>query len=85
MNSSWTEHRNSRTIHNQLPKAESVPREEIHRFREHTQILLTQLENYMGDTQKLPITSLPINGLQHLYRINIRHQHGWCGLRTGGF
>jgi len=46
-------HRNSRTIHNQLPKAESVPREEIHRFREHTQILLTQLENYMGDTQKI--------------------------------
>lgn len=46
-------HRNSRTIHNQLPKAESVPREEIHRFREHTQILLTQLENYTGDTQKI--------------------------------
>ena len=46
-------HRNSRTIHGQLPKAESVPGSEIQRFREHTQILLSQLESYTGDTQNI--------------------------------
>ena len=46
-------HRNSRTIHNQLPKAESVPHSEMQRFREHTQILLTQLESYTGNTQNI--------------------------------
>lgn len=36
-------HRNPRTVHDQLPKAESVPDEEMERFLQQSQILLTQL------------------------------------------
>ena len=36
-------HRNPRTVHDQLPKAESVPDEEMNRFLQQTQILMTQL------------------------------------------
>ena len=46
-------HRNSRTIHAQLPKAESVPGSEMQRFTEHTQILLSQLESYTGNIQNI--------------------------------
>ncbi len=37
-------HRNPRTIHNQLPKAESVPTAEIERFHQQTQLVLAQLD-----------------------------------------
>tara|TARA_R110000824_G_scaffold156225_2_gene329263 strand:- start:11773 stop:13212 length:1440 start_codon:yes stop_codon:yes gene_type:complete len=37
-------HRNPRTVHDQLPKAESVPVQEMERFRQQTQIILAQLD-----------------------------------------
>lgn len=37
-------HRNPRTVHDQLPKAESVPAEEMDRFLQQTQILMSQLD-----------------------------------------
>ena len=46
-------HRNSRTIHDQLPKAKSVSPSELQRFQEHTQILLSQLENHASDTRNI--------------------------------
>lgn len=46
-------HRNSRTIHDKLPKAESVPGSEMQRFKEHTQILLSQLEGYTSNTKNI--------------------------------
>jgi len=46
-------HRNSRTIHDKLPKAESVPGKEMQRFKEHTQILLSQLEGYTSKTKNI--------------------------------
>ena len=36
-------HRNPRTVHDQLPKAESVPQEEMERFLQQSQILMSQL------------------------------------------
>ncbi|MDG2090896.1 MAG: peptidoglycan DD-metalloendopeptidase family protein [Gammaproteobacteria bacterium] len=38
-------HRNPRTVHDQLPKAESVPAEEMDRFNQQSQILMTQLNS----------------------------------------
>jgi murein DD-endopeptidase MepM/ murein hydrolase activator NlpD len=46
-------HRNSRTIHDQLPKAKSVSPSELQRFEEHTQILLSQLENHASNTRNI--------------------------------
>jgi murein DD-endopeptidase MepM/ murein hydrolase activator NlpD len=46
-------HRNSRTIHDQLPKAKSVSPSELQRFEEHTQILLSQLENHVSNTRNI--------------------------------
>jgi len=48
-------HRNSRTIHDQLPKAESIPESELQRFREHTQILLSRLENHASNTKNIAL------------------------------
>ena len=48
-------HRNSRTIHDKLPKAESVPKDEWQRFQEHSQILLSQLEIHVSDTQNIAL------------------------------
>lgn len=48
-------HRNSRTIHDQLPKAESVASGELQRFREHTQILLSQLEVHASNTRNIAL------------------------------
>ncbi len=46
-------HRNSRTIHDKLPKAESVPESEKQRFREQSQILLSQLEVHVSNTRNI--------------------------------
>ena len=46
-------HRNSRTIHDNLPKAKSIPESELSLFKEQTQILLAELGNHTGDTQTL--------------------------------
>jgi len=46
-------HRNSRTIHSKLPKAESVASSEMQRFREQTQILLSQLEVHTSETKNI--------------------------------
>jgi len=46
-------HRNSRTIHDKLPKAESVPSNEMQRFKEQSQILITQLQVHQNDTTKI--------------------------------
>ncbi|MEX2367411.1 MAG: M23 family metallopeptidase [Pseudohongiellaceae bacterium] len=42
-------HRNSRTIHDRLPKAESIAAAEMQRFREQTQILLARLDTYINN------------------------------------
>lgn len=55
-------HRNPRTVHDQLPKAESVPAEEMDRFLQQSQILLTQLNT---------ITSAPTLA-QNMSPVNIR-------------
>lgn len=54
-------HRNPRTIHNSLPKAESIAEAEISRFRQQTQQVLAQLSDYIDlstlailDTQETP-------------------------------
>jgi len=46
-------HRNSRTIHDKLPKAESVAKSEMQRFREQTQIILAQLETHVSSTKNI--------------------------------
>lgn len=57
-------HRNSRTIHDKLPKAESVPGNEIQRFQEHTQILLSQLEVHAGNTKNIAQHTHTVAGQQ---------------------
>ena len=39
-------HRNSRTVHEQLPQAESISKAEMPRFREQTNLLITQLAGH---------------------------------------
>lgn len=51
-------HRNSRTIHEQLPKAESVPAEELPRFHEHSQVLLSRLEANVRDTRNIALNTV---------------------------
>lgn len=51
-------HRNSRTIHDKLPKAESVPNSEMQRFREQTQIILAQLETHVSSTKNIAQNSV---------------------------
>jgi len=51
-------HRNSRTIHDKLPKAESVPNSEMQRFKEQTQIILAQLETYVSSTKNIAQNSV---------------------------
>lgn len=46
-------HRNPRTVHEMLPKAESVPAEEMDRFRQHSQIVLARLNTHMSSNQTL--------------------------------
>jgi murein DD-endopeptidase MepM/ murein hydrolase activator NlpD len=46
-------HRNSRTIHDKLPKAESVPKTELQRFQKHSQILLSQLEVHASNIRNI--------------------------------
>lgn len=46
-------HRNPRTVHEMLPKAESVPAEEMDRFRQHSQIILAQLNAHTSSNQTL--------------------------------
>lgn len=46
-------HRNSRTIHSKLPKAESISPEEMQRFQEQSQILLSRLDSYTDLTPSL--------------------------------
>ena len=46
-------HRNPRTVHDMLPKAESVPAEELDRFLQHSQILLAQLNGLTGGNPTL--------------------------------
>ena len=53
-------HRNPRTVHDQLPKAESVPDEEMDRFIQQSQILLTQL-NTITSSPTLAQNTLPVN------------------------
>ena len=53
-------HRNPRTVHDQLPKAESVPAEEMPRFLQQSQILLTQL-NTITSAPTLAQNTLPAN------------------------
>jgi len=55
-------HRNSRTIHDKLPKAESVPGPEMQRFKEQSQIILAQLETHASTTRN--IAQLPVNPKQ---------------------
>lgn len=55
-------HRNSRTIHDKLPKAESVPDAEMQRFMEQSQILLAQLETHASTTRN--IAQLTVNPKQ---------------------
>ena len=55
-------HRNSRTIHDKLPKAESVPGPEMQRFKEQSQILLAQLETHASTTRN--IAQLTVNPKQ---------------------
>jgi murein DD-endopeptidase MepM/ murein hydrolase activator NlpD len=43
-------HRNSRTIHDQLPKAESIAANEIPRFREQTQLLVAKIDTEADTT-----------------------------------
>lgn len=52
-------HRNSRTIHQKLPKAESISAEEMPRFRQQTQILLTRLESFTKPTPSLAQNTPP--------------------------
>lgn len=44
-------HRDSRTIHDQLPKAESIPDSEMPRFLEQTRVLLSMLETQGASLQ----------------------------------
>lgn len=53
-------HRNPRTVHDQLPKAESVPAEEMDRFLQQSQILLTQL-NTITSAPTLAHNTSPVN------------------------
>jgi murein DD-endopeptidase MepM/ murein hydrolase activator NlpD len=53
-------HRNPRTVHDQLPKAESVPAEEMPRFLQQSQILLTQL-NTITSAPTLAQNTSPTN------------------------
>ena len=46
-------HRNPRTVHDMLPKAESVPAEELDRFLQHSHILLAQLNGLTGGNPTL--------------------------------
>jgi murein DD-endopeptidase MepM/ murein hydrolase activator NlpD len=59
-------HRNPRTVHDQLPKAESVPAEEMERFRQQSQILMARL-NEVTSAPTLaqntsPASTRPANG-----------------------
>jgi len=51
-------HRNPRTVHDMLPKAESVPAEEMERFRQHSQILMAQLNTHTSSNQTLAQNSI---------------------------
>jgi len=51
-------HRNSRTIHEQLPKAESVPAKELPRFHDHSQALLARLEANTSDTRNIALNTV---------------------------
>lgn len=53
-------HRNPRTVLDQLPKAESVPAEEMERFLQKSQILMTQL-NSITSVPNLAQNTLPTN------------------------
>ena len=53
-------HRNPRTVHDQLPKAESVPAEEMDRFLLQSQILMTQMDAITSATA-LAQNTLPSN------------------------
>ena len=52
-------HRNPRTVHDQLPKAESVPAEEMDRFRQQTQIILARLDALTSDNPRLAQNTSP--------------------------
>jgi murein DD-endopeptidase MepM/ murein hydrolase activator NlpD len=51
-------HRNPRTVHDMLPKVESVPPEEIDRFRQHSQTLMVQLNTHTSSNQILVQNSI---------------------------
>ena len=46
-------HRNARTIHDKLPKAESISADEMQRFKQQTQILLSRLDSFTDEQQSL--------------------------------